>query len=115
MRWPTREPSSWIEIDSMPLEVQTKLLLVLESMLIRPLGADFTRKIDTRMIFASGRSLLALVAKQTVREDFYYRVQRGFFKRLPPLRETPGLLEKIFFELYGKEQCQWLSRFVELL
>ena len=90
------------EIDSLPLEIQTKLLLVLESMLIRPLGADFARKIDTRLIFASGRPLLGLVAKGSLREDFYYRIQRGFFKRLPPLRETPLLLEKIFFNFMEK-------------
>ena len=106
------------ELDSLPLEIQTKLLLVLESMLIRPLGADFTRKIDTRLIFASGRSLLKLVEKGAFREDFYYRVQRGFFKKLPPLRETPELLEKIFISFMEKNNvsgCPKLLRYYQKL
>ena len=90
------------EIDSLPLDIQTKLLLVLESMLIQPIGADFFRKVETRLIFASGRSLQGLVKRKAFREDFYYRIQRGFFKKLLPLREMPELLEKLFLNFIEK-------------
>ena len=101
------------EIDSLPLEIQTKLLLVLESLLIRPIGADFTRKVEPRLIFASGRPLLGLVEKKIFREDFYYRVQRGFFKRLPPLREMPELLEKIFCNFMEENNVSACPRLLE--
>ena len=101
------------EIDSLPLEIQTKLLLVLESMLIRPLGGDFTRKVDTRLIFASGRSLLELIAKETFRKDFYFRVQRGFFKQLPSLRERPELLKNIFYNFMEKHNVNGCPRLLK--
>ena len=98
------------EIDSLPLEIQTKLLLVIESMLVRPIGADFIRKVETRLIFASGRPLLDLVRQKIFREDFYYRVQKGFLKKLPPLRESPQLMEKIFYNILEKHNVSSCSK-----
>ena len=106
------------EIDSLPWEIQTKLLLVLESMLVRPIGADFIRKVETRLIFASGRPLWGMVQKKAFREDFYYRIQRGFFKKLPSLREVPQLLEKLFFNFMEKNNvsgCPKLLRYYKTL
>ena len=98
------------EIDSLPLEIQTKLLLVLESMLIRPIGSDFARKVETRLIFASGRSLGKMVRDKIFREDFYYRIQRGFFKKLPPLREMPELMERLFLNFMEKNNVSGCPR-----
>ena len=98
------------EIDSLPLDIQTKLLLVLESMLVRPIGADFIRKVKTRLIFASGRPLLELVHKKVFREDFYYRVQKGFLKKLLPLRKSHQLMEKIFYNIMEKHNVSSCSK-----
>ena len=90
------------EIDSLSLELQTKLLLVLESMCVRPVGSDRTRKVKMRIIFASGRSLIGLVRKRLFREDFYYRVDRGYYRKLLPLREAPHVLEALLDEFLAK-------------
>ena len=83
------------EIDSLPMEIQVKLLLVLESMCIRPVGAEFTRNIETRIIFASGQPLRKMVQEKKFRKDLFYRINRGFQVRLSPLREQPNLIERL--------------------
>ena len=97
------------EINSLSISIQTKLLLVLESMNIRPVGGESYRKIKTRFIFASGKPLEILVKEGKMRQDFYYRIKRGFYKELSPLRESPELLEKIMKNFLQKHGLHFSS------
>jgi hypothetical protein len=82
------------EIDSLPKEVQTKLLLFLESFEVRPVGGETTQKVNVRLIFASGRNLKILVNEQMIRSDFYYRLMSGYFLKLKNLVEDSGAIRK---------------------
>jgi hypothetical protein len=80
------------EIDSLPWEVQTKLLLFLDSKEVRPVGGTAVEKVKVRLIFATGQDLKKLVETLKTRKDFYYRINAGFKITLTPLRKDPGLL-----------------------
>jgi len=74
------------EIGEMSLNLQAKLLRVLQEGEIRPVGATASKSIDVRIICATNRSLEKEVEKGTFRQDLFYRL-RVFPIRLPPLRE----------------------------
>jgi len=74
------------EIGEMPLELQAKLLRVLQEGNIRPVGSDHEVKVDVRIIAATHRDLDALVKDKKFREDLFYRLET-LALRIPPLRE----------------------------
>ena len=74
------------EIDTLPLELQSKLLRVLESGEFERLGSPRTVKVDVRIISATNRDLAALVSEGRFRKDLYYRLNI-FQITVPPLRE----------------------------
>ena len=74
------------EIDSLPLELQAKLLRVLESGEFERLGSPRTVKVDVRIISATNRDLARVVSEGGFREDLYYRLN-VFQITVPPLRE----------------------------
>lgn len=74
------------EIGDMPLQLQARLLRVLEEREVSPLGSEIAVKVDFKLICATHRDLLELISNGQFREDLYYRVQ-GITLFLPALRE----------------------------
>jgi formate hydrogenlyase transcriptional activator len=74
------------EIGDLPLELQPKLLRVLQEREIERLGSTRTKRIDVRMVTATHRSLEEMVVEKQFRLDLYYRLN-VFPISLPPLRE----------------------------
>ncbi len=91
------------EIDSLPLELQTKLLLFFDSQELTPVGSEISYKVDTRIICASGRSLKNLTEAKQMRKDFYFRVASGAMIKIPALRDNLFMLSR-FCKLYGIER-----------
>ncbi|MEZ4299052.1 MAG: sigma 54-interacting transcriptional regulator, partial [Polyangiaceae bacterium] len=81
------------------------LLRVLEDGLVRPVGAERTRKVDVRIVAATHRDLEAMVKARTFREDLYYRLNIVPL-RIPPLRARSSdvaLLVQHFLKQHSKE------------
>src|SRR5574341_68983 len=74
------------EIGDMPQSIQPKFLRVLENRTFRRVGGTRDISVDVRFITASNKDLIALVEKQTFREDLYYRL-KVMPVAVPPLRE----------------------------
>jgi len=91
------------EIGEMPLELQAKLLRVLQSGEYRPVGSDSLQRADVRIVAATVRRLEAEVKAQRFRRDLFFRL-KGVHVVLPPLRERrediPLLIER-FLEKFS--------------
>lgn len=74
------------EINSMPLDMQVKILRAIQTKRITRVGADTETPIDVRIISASNVDLWELVKKEKFREDLYYRIN-VISIHIPPLRE----------------------------
>lgn len=94
------------EIGELPIDLQAKLLRVLQEKEFRPVGANHVRRSDFRVISATNRDLAAEVEKGTFRRDLYFRLN-VITLRLPPLRtrveDIPDLVEH-FLHRYGHGQ-----------
>jgi len=88
------------EIDSLPLDLQTKLLTFIDNKKFRRVGDTREESIRTRLIFASGRSLQAMVDQGIFRKDLFYRLKSGHSVELTSLRND---VQRI------KECCQFFS------
>lgn len=74
------------EISDLPLELQGKLLRVLQDGEFTRLGSSNSRKVDIRLIAATNADLEEMIARKKFRKDLYYRI-RGGWLHLPPLRD----------------------------
>ncbi len=101
------------EIDSLPLSMQVKLLLFLDSMKVRPVGAQQEYPCSARLIVASGQGLKDLVKKGKMREDFYYRLNAGFAYTLPSLKHNPDLIKTVCFQLMDELQVHLPTSLIE--
>jgi formate hydrogenlyase transcriptional activator len=82
------------EVGDIPLELQAKLLRVVQEGEFERLGGNYTQKVDVRLIAATHRDLAAMVNQGTFREDLYYRL-RVFPIYVPPLRQRVEDIPKL--------------------
>jgi two-component system NtrC family response regulator len=95
------------EIGEMPLELQVKMLRVIQQGEIEKIGATEPTRVDVRIIAATHRNLQAMIDDETFREDLYYRLV-VIPLELPPLRERaediPELVQYFFVRTRDKLQ-----------
>jgi transcriptional regulator with GAF, ATPase, and Fis domain len=103
------------EIGELPMDLQVKLLRVLQEKEIERVGGKTTIKTDVRVIAATNRDLLAEVEQGRFRRDLYYRLH-VFPINLPPLRdrlEDIPLLASYFLAKYSKQQTGFSRRAIK--
>jgi transcriptional regulator with PAS, ATPase and Fis domain len=89
------------EIGDLPLNLQAKLLRVLEDKEFYPLGSRHTKKVDVRILSATNRDLEELIDQKQFREDLYYRLN-VIQVTLPPLRKRPSDIPLLIRHLLRK-------------
>jgi DNA-binding NtrC family response regulator len=89
------------EICNVDVEVQAKLLRVIQEREFLPVGATEPRRVDVRLIFATNRDLEKMIAEGTFREDLYYRLY-VYPIPLPPLREHRQDIPLLASHLLGR-------------
>jgi len=99
------------EIGDIPLALQPKLLRVLQEKEFERLGSGKTHRVDVRLVAATHRNLINMVARNQFRSDLYYRLN-VFPIVLPPLRERRediALLVSHFVEVFSRRMAKQIS------
>ncbi len=109
------------EIGNLPLQLQSKLLNVLQNRVVIPVGSNKEHLVDIRLISTTNKNLLQMIRDQTFRQDLLYRINTIQIE-LPPLRqriEDIGMLASFFAARYSvkyKKNCMKLrDKTIELL
>ena len=92
------------EVGDLPLELQPKLLRVLQEQEFERLGSNRTQRVDVRIVAATHQDLSKLVSERAFRGDLYYRLN-VFPIQIPPLRERPEdvpLLVRYFVQKFSR-------------
>ncbi len=101
------------EIGEMDLSLQSKLLRFLQTGMISRVGETVARKVDVRVICATNRNPMQLIAERKFREDLFYRLH-VLPIHLPPLRQRPSdimVLARHFLARYAREEHKSFSGF----
>ncbi len=93
------------EIGEMPLEMQAKLLRILQDGRIRPVGSDQEKQLNVRILAATNRDLENAVKEGTFREDLYFRLQT-FAITAPTLRERGDDLDMLISHFIQRTNLQ---------
>jgi formate hydrogenlyase transcriptional activator len=105
------------EIGDIPLELQAKLLRVLQEQEFERLGSTRTLKVNVRIVAATHRDLAKMVAQQMFREDLYYRL-KIFPVVIPPLRKRRDdipLLARHFVGVYSRKMNKNIESIPDLV
>ena len=103
------------EIGDMPLELQPKLLRVLQDQQFERLGSTRTMRVDVRIIAATNANLREMIDKKLFRADLFYRLN-VFPLALPPLRQRPEDIPELvhhFMRIYSErlgKRVEYISR-----
>ncbi|MBX2975588.1 MAG: sigma-54-dependent Fis family transcriptional regulator [Ignavibacteriaceae bacterium] len=99
------------EIGDMNLELQAKILRVIEYQEVTKIGDNFSQKVDVRFIAATNKNIPDLISKEKFRLDLYYRLE-GFELNIPPLRDRKEDIPLLFSHfLYLHSQKHNLPNF----
>lgn len=103
------------EITNLPLDLQAKLLRVLQEEEIRRLGSNTTHKVNVRVISAASASLMEMVHEKQFREDLFYRlmVYPIHVPALEERKEDIPLLANHFMRIFSKQQNKEIENFHE--
>ena len=103
------------DIDSLALDLQVKLLRVLQEKEFERVGDNRTIKVDVRVIVTTNQDLEKAIAEKKFREDLYYRLN-VISMYIPPLRERKEDLDSLiahFVNLYSKENNKKINGIAE--
>jgi len=101
------------EIGDIPLELQSKLLRVLQEQEFERLGSTKTIKVNVRLVAATNRDLSQMVADKQFRSDFYYRLN-VFPITVPPLRERPDDVP-VLVRYFAQQYAQRMKKRIETI
>ncbi len=99
------------EIGDMNLELQAKMLRVLQTGQMQPVGSTAIEQVDIRLVTATNKPLESMIEQGKFREDLFYRLNVSQV-HIPPLRERPTdipLLLEFFLQKYSLERLQPLT------
>jgi len=101
------------EIGDVSLDIQVKLLRVLETRKIEKIGSNFPIPVDFRLICATNKDMQEEMAEGRIREDFFYRIS-SIAITIPPLRERREDLPELIDFFLGKAQLEMGKQIVSV-